>query len=113
MAWMRPLGMKIVSPSGTGRRWTRSATWPACRAPLEIGARHRFGQPGENVRASFGVGEVPHLGFGLAVERLRHDGGRMDLQRKTVLGIEHFHEQRKACALRETAAEDFRAAGVP
>ena len=57
--------------------------------------------------------EVPHLGLGLATERCRQFLWRMNLQGKPLLGIEHFHKERKPFGIAHVFTKNFRATMGP
>src|SRR5262245_17776025 len=65
-------------------------------AALEFFSRNIPAEADKQFSMSCGIGDVPHLGLWLATELSGDSKGRMNLQRKNVLGIENFNQQREA-----------------
>lgn len=63
--------------------------------------------------AGIAIGDVPHFGFGLAVEGRGEVGGWVDLDGEVVAGVEDFDEDGKAGVLAVAIAEEFRAVVEP
>ena len=91
---------------------------PVCRYPvkafryfagpdfsLKFGPRDAAVEPDKQFRAGCGVGNEPHLGLRIAFEVLRRRRGWMHLQRKFVLGVENFDEQREGLCVCAVSAQ--------
>jgi len=57
-------------------------------------------------RAGIGIGDEPHLGFGVASEGWGEMGGWVDLDGEVVAGIEDLDEERKALGWGQALTED-------
>ena len=74
---------------------------------LELRSRRAAAQTGVKLCARLSIGDVPQFGFRFPPKPRRHVRGGMDLQRKSLLRVEDFDQQRKASALRPGRAEQF------
>lgn len=80
---------------------------------FEIGAGDAGFEAGVEFRAGIAIGDEPHLRFGFAAEGWGEVGGRMDLDREVVAGVEDLDQDGKARGIGEVVAENLGAVVVP
>jgi hypothetical protein len=78
----------------------------------EVGTRNTTPKTGNKVRILIGIEHAPHLGFRFTLQLGGDSGGRMNLQRKPLAGVEKFDEQGEMGSLTAIGSQKLRAMGV-